>query len=426
MTVKNFSQQLARFLAASMMAAFVVTPSSANGDTVRVAVEKGLHQVSASSGSPMTARFEPDGCLPGLEGVKLVTAQVEKDGMVVNGHATACWTALIESADAIRIGSREYPGLMVLARDGSGMTAINHVDMENYVASVISSEMGGAWPLEALKAQAVASRTFAMYQMERSGGSLYDMDNTVRSQVYLGHSGSDRVKEAVEATSGLIAIYDGTPAGTFYHSSSGGRTENPREVWGKERLPYLASKPALFEERSPHFNWRLRMSAGEIRERLKKAGIGSDGPVISIEPVSLTSSGRVGKLRIVSGHNKRKVEIRGEYFRKIIGDVRLPSTKFRVARDKGGSFTFTGQGYGHGVGMSQWSARGLAEHGRGFEEIIQAFYTGVKIARFNREPAPVEPVYTPDPAREADNKDDTVAENVMRIGESRLPDSTLD
>jgi stage II sporulation protein D len=332
----------------------------------------------------MAVRFEPDGCLPGVEEAKLVAAQAAKDGMVINGHAADCHTVLMESSEAIRIGSKEYPGAMILTRDGFGITAVNHVDMEDYVASVISSEMGPNWPLEALKAQAVASRTFAMYQMERNAGELYDMDNTVRSQVYHGHAGSDRVLEAVEATRGLIAIYDGAPAGTFYHSSSGGRTENPGEVWGKERLPYLASKPALFEEISPHFNWRLRLSAGEIRDKLKKAGFGA-GPVISIEPVYHTSSGRVGKIRIIVGPNKRKVDLRGEYFRKIIGDVRLPSTKFRVAKDSSGAFTFIGQGYGHGVGMSQWSARGLANHGRGFEEIIQAFYPGVKISHFTKQ-----------------------------------------
>lgn len=384
MAVKIFSQQLARLLAVAMMAALVWTPASAGGNTVRIAVDKGMKQVSASSVSPMTVRFEPDGCLPGAESLKLVTAQATHGGMVINGHSTDCHTLLMESAEAIRIGSKEYPGVMILTRDGSGITAVNHVDMEDYIASVISSEMGPNWPLEALKAQAVASRTFAMYQMDRSAGALYDMDNTVRSQVYHGHTGSDRALEAVEATRGLIAIYDGAPAGTFYHSSSGGRTENPREVWGKERLPYLASKPALFEERSPHHNWRLRLSAAEIGNKFKKAGIGA-GPVISIEPVSHTSSGRVGRLRLTFGPNKRKVDLRGEYFRKIIGDTRLPSTKFRVAKDSSGGYTFIGQGYGHGVGMSQWSARGLADRGRGYEEIIQAFYPGVKIAQSGKQ-----------------------------------------
>lgn len=373
-----------RFFVAAIVTTLAVTPSSASANTVRIAVDKGLKQVSASSSSPMTAKFEPEGCHPGVDGAKLVTTRLTHAGMDVNGHATTCRTVLMESAEAIRIGAREYPGAMILARDGSGITAINHVDMEDYIASVITSEMGSNWPLEALKAQAVASRTFAMYQMERNSEALYDMENTVRSQVYRGQYEGDRVKEAVESTRGLIAVYDGAPAGTFYHSSSGGRTENPREVWGRERLPYLASKPALFEERSPHFNWRLRLSATEIRDKLKKAGF-TTGSVISIEPVSFTSSGRVGRLRIILGPNKRKVDLRGEYFRKIIGDTRLPSTKFRVAKDSSGAFTFIGQGYGHGVGMSQWSARGLADRGRGFEEIIQAFYPGVKIAQFGKQ-----------------------------------------
>ncbi|MBF0290788.1 MAG: SpoIID/LytB domain-containing protein [Nitrospinae bacterium] len=374
---------VSRLLAATMMTALVVIPASANGNTVRIAVDKGF-KVSASSNAPMAVRFEPEECHQGLDGAKLITARATRVGMDINGHATACRTVLMESPEPIRVGSKDYPGLMILARDGSGITAVNHVDMEDYIASVISSEMGSNWPLEALKAQAVASRTFAMYQMERSREALYDMESTVRSQVYRGLYEGDRVKEAVDSTRGLIAVYDGAPAGTFYHSSSGGRTENPREVWGRERLPYLASKPALFEERSPHFNWRLRLSAGEIRDKLKKAGF-TTGSVISIEPVSFTSSGRVARLRLVLGPNKRKVELRGEYFRKIIGDTRLPSTKFRVAKDSSGAYTFIGQGYGHGVGMSQWSARGLADHGRGFEEIIQAFYPGVTIAPFGKQ-----------------------------------------
>lgn len=373
-----------RFFSAATIVVTAMATASANASTVRIAVDKGFKQASASSNSPMSARFEPEGCHPGVDGAKLVTTRLTHEGMDINGHATACRAVLVESPEPIRVGVREYPGTIILARDGSGITAVNHVDMEDYIASVISSEMGSNWPIEALKAQAVASRTFAMYQMERNSEALYDMENTVRSQVYRGRYEGDRVKEAVDSTRGLIAVYDGAPAGTFYHSSSGGRTENPREVWGRERLPYLASKPALFEERSPHFNWRLRLSVGEIRDKLKKAGF-TTGSVISIEPVSFTSSGRVARLRLVLGPNKRKVELRGEYFRKIIGDTRLPSTKFRVAKDRSGAYTFIGQGYGHGVGMSQWSARGLADRGRGFEEIIQAFYPGVTIAPFGKQ-----------------------------------------
>lgn len=372
-----------RLFCAAMLTAIGAAPASAGENLVRIAVEKGLSHVSASS-SMMAVRFEPDGCMPGVEEAKRISARLLRDKMVINGVATSCHTVLMESPETIRIGAKEYPGLMALTRSGHGLTAVNLVDMEDYVASVISSEMGPDWPLEALKAQAVASRTFAIYQMQRNSGSLYDMDNTVRSQVYRGRPGGDRAREAVEATRGLIAVYDGAPAGTFYHSSSGGRTENPREVWGRERIPYLASKPALFEENSPHFNWRLRLSAAEIRDKLKKAGIGA-GPVTSVEPVSYTTSGRVARIRITFGAGKRKVDLRGEAFRRIIGDVRLPSTKFKVAKDSGGAFTFVGQGYGHGVGMSQWSARGLADRGHGFEEIIQAFYPGVEISPFAME-----------------------------------------
>jgi stage II sporulation protein D len=280
--------------------------------------------------------------------------------------------------------------------------------------------------LEALKAQAVASRTFAKYQMERNGGQLYDLDNTVRSQVYAGSAGvgTERVKEAVESTRGIIAVYDGAPAGTFYHSSAGGRTENPGDVWGRRVIPYLVSQPALFEDGSPHYSWRLRMSHKEISHQLKKAGI-SAGTVVAIETVSYTSSGRVGRLRLLCGPNKKKMEMRGEYFRKIIGDRRLPSTKFKVSKDSRGNFTFAGQGYGHGVGMSQWSARGLAERGRGYEEILQAFYPGVALEPIFKEPSPMEEqIPSPEPSEPV--KEETLAVNTSQPGESRFPDPIAD
>lgn len=414
-------------LLAFSMPVLLATPSaSANENMVRVAVEKNARIVTVSSTTALSASCDAEDDLHFVDGARLLTAQPARGGMMINGHATACQTVVVKSDGVIRFGAKEYPGSLVFARNAAGISVVNHVDMEDYVAGVIMAEMGPNWPLEALKAQAVASRTFARYQMERTGGQPYDLDNTVRSQVYAGAAGAwmERVKEAVESTKGIIAVYEGAPAGTFYHSSAGGRTESPGDVWGRRTVPYLTSQPALFEEGSPHHRWRLRMSHKEISDQLKKAGIGA-GQVVSIETVSHTSSGRVGRLRLVCGPNKKKVEMRGEYFRKIIGDRRLPSTKFNVSKDSRG-FTFTGQGYGHGVGMSQWSARGLAERGRGYEEIIQAFYPGVTLEPSFKEPLRMEEQAPSSQPSIEPEKEATVASNEAQTGESRIPEPIAD
>ncbi|MBI4665801.1 MAG: SpoIID/LytB domain-containing protein [Nitrospinae bacterium] len=370
------------FCALFAFAAFS-TPG-AHAKTIRVAVEKGLSSVTVHSEWPIKFMLGSENVILKTEGGTARVA-VKPGGFSIGGRLARDNEVTATSSGPIRVGSLRFHGEIQFVKDGHGrMMVVNHVDLEEYVAGVVAREMGGSWPEEALKAQAIAARTFALYQMERSGGRAYDLDNTYNSQVYGGQKGVNQaVKEAVFATRGIIARYDGQTAGTFYHSSAGGRTEDLKEVWGGERRPYLVSRPALFEDRSPHRSWRRAIGAKEVAARLGRLGV-RGGPVTAIDAISHTESGRVRRAKISLGSGK-KIIVSGETLRRILGETRILSTKFEVRRSKKGAFVFSGEGFGHGVGMSQWSARGMSENGATYDEIVQHFYPGVELTQIYEE-----------------------------------------
>ncbi|MBI5816384.1 MAG: SpoIID/LytB domain-containing protein [Nitrospinae bacterium] len=362
-----------RFFTLAALAAAIFFAAPASATTVRVAIAKNVNSLTVSSEWPLRVDSGID-----LGDTKILKISCVKEGFKLNGKHVRGQSVMIASSGLIKAGLGSYHGAIQLMKNpGGGAVVINHVDMEDYIAGVVAMEMGRDWPAEALKAQAIASRTFALHHMDRREGRLYDLDNTVSSQVYKGVSGVNQaVREAVFATGGLVAMFDGAPALTFYHSCAGGETEDLKYVWGRESRPYLTSQPAPFEDGAPEKNWRVRFSGKDIQARFAKYGVKA-GPVSGVEILSRTSSGRARAVRVTYAGKHR--DMNAAAFRRIMGENRLRSTKFTVDSAKKGEFVFTGEGYGHAVGMSQWSARGMAEHGLSFDDIIGHFYPGVEI-----------------------------------------------
>jgi len=269
--------------------------------------------------------------------------------------------------DLLVMGTR-YTGDIEIWKGTNGLYIINELPLETYVKDVVAAEVSADWDLEALKAQAVISRTYAVYQKRMNGNSLYHIVSSVLDQVYKGNNPDERITAAVDQTRGEILAYDGKPIQAFYHSTSEGCTENAEEVFGKS-YPYLKSVEATCDI-SPYSVWERKIKLSEIEEALDISGIKS----ISIQ--SYTSTKRVKKLSITG--DSGTTAILATDFRKALGWSRLPSTNFTLSIDKDSAY-FEGKGYGHGVGLCQWCALGMAREGKNYREILYHFYPGTTL-----------------------------------------------
>lgn len=252
--------------------------------------------------------------------------------------------------------------------DAGGITAINIVDLEDYLLSVLPSEMPSSWPLEALKAQAVAARSYAIANIGKHAKDGYDLRATIDDQVYNGVSSENlNSNRAVAETEGLILKHEGKPVSAFFHSTSGGSTEVAEHVWGRP-VPYLRMVPD-YDDLSPHFAWSRKVKVDDLART-----IGADlGQLTSFSIVSRTPSNRV-KDTVLVGSNGSKT-ISGETLRKVF---KLPSTNFNIVC-KDNTLEFLGRGNGHGLGLSQWGARALAEHGYNAAQILTYYYKDVSV-----------------------------------------------
>jgi stage II sporulation protein D len=265
------------------------------------------------------------------------------------------------------MGSR-YAGDIDIWRGEGGTYIVNELPLEEYVKDVVAAEVGQDWDMEALKVQAVISRTYAIYQKMMNTDSIYQIASSVINQVYKGSSADARIAYAVSQTKGEIVTFEGKPIEAFYHSTCGGKTENPEEVFGK-CYPYLKSVESPCDL-SPYCKWEREIPREEIERGLNISGIKE----ISIK--SYTSTGRVKQLVIKT--RSGEVTVNATDLRKALGWSRLPSTKFNLWFS-GDSFLFKGSGYGHGVGLCQWGALQMARAGKSYRDILSFYYPGTTI-----------------------------------------------
>ncbi len=268
----------------------------------------------------------------------------------------------------ILIAENSYKGYIEVYKDENGLHYINERPFEKYIAGVVAAETGDSWAVEALKAQAVISRTYAVYHKRLNEGNNYHITSSVLHQVYKGDSTDEIISSAVEETRGELLTYDGAPIEAFYHATCKGQTELPRAVWQKN-YPYIKSTPCKGED-SPYDQWQRRFGLDEIQKAL---GLNS---LKDLQIVSHTSTGRVKMLNAVTSDSE--IEVRAVDLRRLLGYRDLPSTLFTLIIE-GGNVIFEGGGYGHGVGLSQWGALELAIEGKNYKEILEHYYPGTNL-----------------------------------------------
>ncbi len=277
------------------------------------------------------------------------------------------------------VGNRPYRGVIELRPTATRrLTVINELDLEEYLYGVIKMEMDPRWPKETLKAQAVAARTMALHSLNRFQAEGYDVRATTDSQVYGGVLAEDsQASAAVDETRGIIMTYLGRPILAVYHSDSGGHTESSEYVWGGT-YAYLRGVPDPYAGDATGHTWVSRVELSTLEERLRRAGKSVNG-VTGIETVAMSPSGRVLSVQLLTSGGR--VEVKATELRTALGAEVLRSTLFtvRVLPGEVPVVEFAGRGSGHGVGLSQWGARGQGLQGRSYIEILRYYYADVRV-----------------------------------------------
>ena len=270
---------------------------------------------------------------------------------------------------------RRYAGSLTATAVGGRLELVNAAPLEPYVSSVVAVEYPFA-EVEGAKAQAVLARTYALRRAGARGH--YDLDDHTGSQVYRGVDAETPVsRRAAAETRGETLLWGGALAETPYFSSSGGHTADNDVVWTGAPLPYLRGVADPYDAGSPHDAWESVVGRDRVHRALT-ARFG--GRVTGFRVVRRSRSGRVAEVAL---EGARRSTVSGNQFRSAVnaalGARTVRSARFDVARD-GGSYVFTGSGFGHGVGMSQYGARGQARAGRSYREILGHYFAGTTLA----------------------------------------------
>jgi stage II sporulation protein D len=363
-----------------------VAPARAEQLELRVAIEQDQNQVVVGSS---TAAVVKDGNGRVLEQIPAQTPVVAESDQgrvaVSNFRASMVW---IEPANGGYVaigdqrGTKWYRGRALIVPTRAGLTAVNYVDLEQYLYSVVGSEMPTSWLPEALKAQAIAARSYALFQRQNGANAVFDVGDTARWQVYGGaEQEASSTIAAVDATAGQVLTYNGQIINAVFHSSSGGYTENVEDVW-VNALPYLRAVPD-YDQSAPVYQWTVNISADRMRQIIP--GIGN---ILSLTPETTTPRGRVVRMQVRGETGTHEID--GDDLR---NDLGLKSTLFTVVPEMNQvastqavssapiAFQITGRGFGHGLGMSQYGAYALAGRGYTYQQIVTHYYTGATLAR---------------------------------------------
>ncbi len=328
-----------------------------------------------------------------------------------------------DSNDIIKLDGKNFRGEIIIQRyGGSDLTVINYISLQEYLYGVLPKEMSGSWPIEALKAQAVAARNFAIANMGKHSSYGFDLCATIDCQVYGGHDVEhERSNKAVDDTIGKVLTYEGNIVNAYFHSSSGGYTEDSENVWGM-KIPYIRGVEDEFSLDAPNNSWALVYTADDIENAMKSAGM-DVGEVLDVYVQEYSNHDRVIKLKIKGTRGEEILE--REKPRAIFGYSTLKSMKFtmnsngdlyvkhedgntklqmnniyiksknkvsKVSKNnfsvyngrsyrttnsgESGKYIFNGSGWGHGLGMSQWGAKKMAELGYTYDQILTHYYRG--------------------------------------------------
>jgi len=385
-TMKKFLSAGWLFAAAALIGAGTTTAQSE--PLVRVALLKdaqriefnirGSYQImDPQSGLPLDKgrRLPRTTARPGHPGIRLDDDQLNLKAI-----------RLIPSKDVsifVNGADRRYRGELDIVQTGPDqLLVVNRLGLEDYVRGVLYHEVSDRWPMEALKAQALATRSYALYQMENNKAKPFDVTSDIYSQVYGGRSAERyRTNLAVDQTEGEVLTFQGKILPAYFHANSGGYTEDASELWKHDMAP-LKGVRSEFSRYSPHYVWKKNFQSSEIQKKLNANGY-QLGLIKDIQVLERNRSGRIRKLEIAT-RDGQTVTIAGKDFRNIIGPNLIRSNNYDVMM-KGYYFDLFGKGWGHGVGMCQWGAREMARQHYTYRDILSHYYPQTLVQDYRRQ-----------------------------------------
>ncbi|MEM7403426.1 MAG: SpoIID/LytB domain-containing protein [Myxococcota bacterium] len=251
------------------------------------------------------------------------------------------------------------------------------VPLEQYVAGVVASEMPAQWPAAALQAQAIAARTYALWQMQQRAAKPYHVQTTVMNQVYNGSvSSQSAAAQAAQATRGVVVTWQGQLGHTYFHASCGDHTTSSQSVWGSA-IPYLHGVSCTFcAKAGKQYRWSVSIDYNSLNKALRTQVRGR------IRRVQMGKKLPCGRLQSVQLIARQKSELPATKLRQLLGYNRLPSTWITNINNTATGVVFSGQGHGHGVGMCQWGAAGMANAGYNAKQIIAHYYPATQLQRW--------------------------------------------
>ena len=422
------------------------------GEQLRIRRDANGLRLDRSGAGDLQASNQPGGQPASLR-VPLQDLWIE--AVPATGPVARLMAAVSPGGPVLGLGRRRYRGRLQIRPEGNQLMAVNHLPLEVYLPSVVGSEMPARWPAAALRAQAVAARTYALAQLKP--GAPFDLKATVASQAYLGlEAETDSTRSAVAATRSQVLRHGGALIDAVFHSSSGGSTENSGELWNRQ-LPYLVSVPDQ-DTLSPWHHWNVRFEPEQLQRAFRETGGAS-----RIDVLTASSTGRVRRARVIGpagsldltgGELRQRLGLRSTLVefrfegplapgpaggittataranaeaaalnryggRGADGQERSADTGFRggngapagpssaglaagapppppppvpgdaLQANRQEPLTATlpalevvGRGFGHGVGMSQWGAYGLALQGVSYEQILRHYYRGAQLVAY--------------------------------------------
>lgn len=346
-------------------------------ETVRVAIKSKVNSVMVNINGAGSYYDQASGTYMGRF-AKVANARitVENGFLAINGktgqgkYRSSRIMMVPEEGALINVDGVNYRGQMEFISNGSTLTVVNHLGLEEYLCGVVPKETFASWPTEALKAQAICSRSYTIAKCEENYQKDYDLTSP-GDQLYGGASAeAASTTAAVYGTAGNYLEYNGKPLLTFFHTCCGGATEDGEKIFTYVRF-YPSGVTSPYCKGCKHYDWEYSIGAADLASKLKAAGY-NPGNAAPLQVTKRFNSGRVAEIRIGSA------TLTGEQLRKAVGYDVIKSTRFSVSLN-GSVYTFKGNGWGHGVGMCQWCTKGMADQGMTHEKMLEHFYPGAKL-----------------------------------------------
>ncbi len=359
---------------------------------VRVAALKDAAGLKITTGTAEARVFNAAGAeIERLPANTVLQINFSPNALVANGSPLNELNLRFESTSTLKLNDQELASRLIVYRQARGLLAVAQINLEEYLAGVLAGEVPfDKWHIEALKAQAIASRSFAYYQVKKNAAELYDVESTVMSQVFrAGYRNNATLLNVVNSTRGLVLTNNGAPFSAYFHSTCGDHTD-PSSLIFPDRPAARPFSPVScgYCQQSPSYRWTFSLDKRALEQKFASSFTGAqhlasitfldtNGAQIGNEPGGFR---RVALVQI-KRTDGTTFQVVANQFRLTVGAKDLKSMLFAQAADRGSTIEISGAGFGHGVGLCQWGSEGMAAAGFNHLQILGKYYSGAALTR---------------------------------------------